>query len=336
MNKNYSLIFKKPRLAVLEESPFLEPGENEVLIETKSSMISIGTEMTIFNGESSGGEVWTRISQYPFVTGYSNVGKVLKAGAEADKSLIGRRVVSAGTHSKYVAAAADKVVVVPENVYDEEAVFFAISRIVMNSVRRSLAGWGDTTAVYGLGLLGQFVVRYCRLCGARPVFCIDTSDFRLGLLPDDPAIVKINPLHDDTCEIIRQRTNGRMADIVFEVTGNHELIPDEIKVLRKQGKFIVLGSPKGKTLFDFHDLCNYPSITIIGTHAASHPPFESLDNTWTIKHNTEFFFDLLADKELDISNLVSRRVNFREAPAIYEQLNFDRSHSMGIVIDWTE
>jgi len=126
-----------------------------------------------------------------------------------------------------------------------------------------------------------------------------------------------------------------MADLAFEVTGNASLIPSEFSALRKQGRFVILSSPRGKTEFDFHDLCNGPSFSIIGAHNFSHPPVATLDNPWTMERDAEFYFDLLSDGEIDVEKLISHRVNYAEAGDIYSQLLEDRSSAMGVIIDWS-
>lgn len=72
---------------------------------------------------------------------------------------------------------------IPAAVSDDEASIFTIGIIVMNGVRRSRIEWGESVAVFGLGLLGQLTARFAAICGARPVICIDTADPRLKLLP---------------------------------------------------------------------------------------------------------------------------------------------------------
>ncbi len=223
-----------------------------------------------------------------------------------------------------------------DEVSDEEAVFYILAQIVMRGIRLSKVGWGDSVVVFGMGMLGHFAACFCRLSGAKPVIAVDTAEFRLGLLPADKALIKVNPLKSKLLKQVKTLTRGRMADIVFEVTGNGKLIPDEFKVLHKQGRFVVMSSPKEKTLFDFHDLCNSPSHTIIGAHNFSHPEFATPENPWTAERHCEQFFDLVADGELDVRQMITHRINFKSAPEIYNKLLEDRSSYMGIIIDWED
>jgi len=117
--------------------------------------------------------------------------------------------------------------------------------------------------------------------------------------------------------------------------GDPGLIPGEFKCLRRQGRFVVISSPRGPTPFDFHDLCNRPSYTIIGAHLASQPRCETPDNPWTSERESELFFRMIETGELDPGQLVTHRVSYRQAPETYEALLRDRSKAMGVLTSWT-
>jgi threonine dehydrogenase-like Zn-dependent dehydrogenase len=164
---------------------------------------------------------------------------------------------------------------------------------------------------------------------------VDVADGRLERLPQDKAIVPVNPTRDDVQSLVADATRGRKADVVFEVTGSREAIPGEVRMLRDLGRLVMLGCPRGTTQFDFHDLCNWPSISIIGAHNMSHPRHATPQNPWTNHRHAEMFFDLVADGEVQIEPLISHRVHWSEAPKIYDILVSDRSQAMGVVFDWT-
>jgi threonine dehydrogenase-like Zn-dependent dehydrogenase len=336
---NPSVVFTNPRqVAVLPDFwQKASPKQGELLIRTRRSLISTGTELTHLAADFPAGSSWDAETSFPMVPGYSNVGDVVAVGPDTDESWIGKRVASKCAHAMYVVAQVDQVHAIPqEEVSDEVASFFTISEIVMNGVRRGKAGWGEAIVVFGLGLLGQLTVRYCRMCGARPVFAVDVADSRLGLLPKDAGIVPVNATRDDVAEVVKKATRERMADVVFEVTGNQNLIPGELRPLRRQGRFVVLSSPRGVTPFDFCDLCSEPSFTIIGSQNNSHPRYGELDWPWTCKRHAELFFDLVSDGELLIEPLISHRGPYTDAPQLYQMLLEDRSQAMGVVLEWPE
>ena len=336
MDKNPTVVFIKPKEVVIEDREVPVPKAGELLIKTHRTLISTGTELTILSGEFPPDSEWARYGRFPFAPGYDNIGEVVGVGPDVGSDWIGRRVATYGPHALYVVASAKSARLVHrDGVSDEQAVFFTIAEIVMNGVRRGNVRWGEAAAVYGLGLLGQLAVRFCRLCGARPVVAIDVADSRLKLLPKDAAIIAVNAKQEDVVSMVEKATRGRMADVVFELTGDPALIPGEFKVLKRQGRFVVLSSPRGRTLFDFHDLCNSPSFTIIGAHNRSHPQYETPENPWTNHRHAELFFDIVADGELAIGPLISHRERYTEAPLLYRMLLSDRSMAMGVILEWS-
>lgn len=337
MSANQTVVFTEPRRAVIEERSIPEPGPGEVLVKTRRSLISTGTELTIYSGEYPERSSWADYAKYPFIPGYSNVGQIVRVGDGVEGSLVGTRVASHAPHVHYATMRASHTFPLRrEGVSDEEASFFTLAQIVMNGVRRSRLEWGEAVVVYGCGLLGQLAVRFARLLGARPVFAVDVAESRLGLLPKDSAILPLNPTRQDPVQVVLDHTQGRKADLVIELTGNQDLLPKEFACLRVQGRFLVLSSPRGPSQFDFHDLCNAPSYTIIGAHTSSAPKMGELDLPWTHARNTELFLNLIGDKEIDLRPLITHRASYADAPTFYNQLLEDRSQLMGVVFEWPD
>ena len=333
--QNPQIIFPEARKVVLQDSPMPVPAEGEVLVKSRCTLISTGTELTMLSGDYPPGSLWdTRWGKFPVQPGYSNIGEVVGLGPGVEEAWLGARVASPGKHARYNVLPATALSRVPEGLAEEEAAFFTISGICMNGVRRAKVGWGDSVVVYGLGLLGQFALRYSRLSGAWPVIGVDVAPKRLALLPQDPGVHGVNPRETDALEAIRDLTRGRLADCAFELTGIAALIPEEIKAIRRQGRFAILSSPRGNTDFNFCDLCHYPSISIIGIHTLSHPAVETGDYQWTFGRHTELFFDLLAAGQVETGSLITHRGTWEQGPALFEMLLEDRSEAMGVVMDW--
>ncbi|BBH19156.1 hypothetical protein Back11_05010 [Paenibacillus baekrokdamisoli] len=332
---NPTIFFPQTKQVEIENRPMPSPANDELLIETLYTLISTGTELTILNGGFKEGSGWDLYGKFPFSPGYNNIGKVIDVGEDVPRDWIGKKVASYGSHAKYVVSSIQHTRLIHRDIPDEHAAFFTLAEIAMNGIRRSHITWGESAVVYGLGLIGQLAVRFAKNCGAQPVFAVDISDERLRKLPRDPAIIPINSIKENVVEIVKQATRGRMADVVFEVTGSGPLIPEEFKTLKKQGRFVLLSSPHSATPnFDFHDLCNGPSITIIGAHNSSHPQHETDDNPWTKSRHAELFFDLVGDKMLDVEPLISHRDIYTNAASLYQMLLTDRSAAMGVVLKW--
>jgi 2-desacetyl-2-hydroxyethyl bacteriochlorophyllide A dehydrogenase len=335
---NPAVVFPKPNEVVFEDRPVPSPGPGQVLLRTRRTLISTGTELTILSGDFPPDSRWSSYAQFPFTAGYSAAGEVVEVGPGVTTLAPGDRVAASTPQARFAVADHTSLVRVPDRRVELELLPFAtLAQTVMNGVRRSGAGWGSSVVVYGAGLLGQLATRFCRLAGARPVIAVDVAQRRLALLPKDSGVLGIDPTESDVRDAVANATRGRMADVVFEVTGNAALIPQEFEVLRTQeGRFVLLSSPRSSTTFDFHDLCNRPSHTIIGAHITSHPVTESFDAPWTKGRNAELFFDLVADGELELEGLITSRRPWQEACQAYRDLLSDRSSSLAVVLDWDD
>ena len=329
--KNSVIVFPKAGEAVLEETEIPGLGEDQILIRTRVSMISTGTELTAFCGEFPADSTWAKFFHCPYYPGYNNIGDVVAVGSERNRHMLGQRVATNGNHAAYViqtlqpdandgytqARGRTEYFPVPETLTDEEAVFFVIPQIVMNGIRASKINWGECAVIFGAGLLGQFAARFCRQCGAFPVIVADVAENRLKFLPeDDPWIIPVNPAREKLAEVVTNHNHGRMADAVFEITGSAALLEQELSMLRPKGRLVILSSTKDRVSFDFHDFCVWKSFSIIGCHNFSHPEFPQPDNPWTVERHVEMYFDLVASRRLAVEPLISRVVDFRRAPEV--------------------
>ncbi len=332
---NPAIVFTAPGRVEVQDRQVPEPAAGEVLIRTRRSLISTGTELALLSGQARENSVWAGLSRYPQQAGYSNVGEVVAAAEGVDLAWVGRRVETHSRHALWVTCPIAELRAVPGEVTDEEATFSSLAEVAMNGLRRVGLTWGESVAVFGLGILGQLAVRLCALAGAGPVFGIEPSEFRRGLMPRGPVFHSLDGRSGDLEIAVRGFNAGRALDVVIELTGKPEVIPLEPLLLRDQGRLLVLSSPRDATLFDFHDLCNRRSLTIVGAHGASHPPTETPNAPWTGQRHGELFLERVGAGLLSVRELVSHRFPFERAADAYRVLVENRSEAMGVVFEWS-
>jgi 2-desacetyl-2-hydroxyethyl bacteriochlorophyllide A dehydrogenase len=328
------VVFPEPLKAVVAEEPLRAPGPGEVLVESICSLVSAGTELTAYTGSFPPGSAWARYVRYPFKPGYSSVGRVVEAGSGVESLRVGSVVAAPAPHADRYVWRAEELVEVPSGVSPEEAAFHTLAAGVMHAVRLAGVKLGESVVVVGLGLLGQLAVQFSRLSGAFPVVAVDLSDYRLELAAKSGADVVVNASREDSAKAVSEATGGRMADVVFEVTGDPSVLPQAIKLARRMGRFVVLSSPRGPSTLDFHDEVNSPSRVIIGTHFYSQPEVETPYYPWTWRRSRELFFRMLISGRLSVKHLVSHVFPFAEAPKAYELLHRSRLQCMGVLFDY--
>jgi 2-desacetyl-2-hydroxyethyl bacteriochlorophyllide A dehydrogenase len=332
---NPTVVFVGPGQVEVASRPSPTPDRGEVLIRTRRSLISTGTEMTLLEGDVPAGSVWDRLRTSPRVPGYSNVGEVVATGPGGDPSWVGRVVHNHGPHQRLTVAPEKKLAAVPEGVSEEEATFATLAKVAMNGVRRGGVTWGESVVVFGLGIIGQIAARLCLLAGARPVFVVEPHDERRALLPDHPGFIALRAASAAARrDELYEHNRGRLADVVLDITGNPEVIPDAARLLRTGGRLVIVGSPRGPSWFDFHDLCNRESITILGAHSSHHPLDETPFQPFTSSRHGAIFLDLLSRRELSVAPLITHRFPVDRAADAYALLGRARQSAIGVILEW--
>ncbi len=336
MTKSRNVIFVEAQRAILQEQEVAAPGPGQVLVRSRVTLISTGTELAIFRGGYAPGSVWDRMGQYPCPTGYSNVGEVIAVGAGQDAARFkpGDVVFSWGNHGQYVLASTKKMAHIPEGISEEEAVFGTIAQITLGGIYLSEIALGEAVVLIGAGILGQMTLQFARCSGAIPAIVVDLSPERLAYAAKRGADFTICPEQDDLGERVRQITKGRMADVVFEITGNAQVIPEALKLLKERGRLILLGSPGTTVELDFCDLVHSPGVRIIGAHNRVRPADGCIFNQWTQQRHLELFFDLLKSGRVQVKDLITQTFPWTDAPRAYDMLLNDRSQTLGVLLDW--
>ncbi|MSO91997.1 MAG: theronine dehydrogenase [Rhodospirillales bacterium] len=261
------------RLALRDvPEPKVRPGH--VLVRTRSSLISAGTERMVvaFARKSLVGKaqarpdlvrkvlekvkrdgpvaaaraVWARLDE-PLPLGYSAAGEVVAVGAGLEGGFrVGERVAVAGAglanHAEVNVVPGNLAASVPSDVTDEEACFGTLIAIAMHAVRNTGAGLGDVVGVVGVGLVGQLASQLLALGGAR-VIAIDRSADRLALARRLGAEIALDPADLGLDAAVKSVTGGRGCDAVLiaAATDSSEPFATAARIARDRARVAVVG-----------------------------------------------------------------------------------------------
>lgn len=228
----------------LKEVPVPACGRSEVLVATRSSLISAGTERMVmdFAGKSLAGKakerpdlvqkvmakmqrdgvvdtlssVFARLEE-PMPLGYSAAGEVVAVGAGLGSEFtVGDRVAIAGAgqanHAEINAVPRNLTVKLPDNVSYEHGCYATLASIALHGVRNAGIVLGDRVLVVGLGLVGQLAVQLASAAGAR-VAGVDPNPDRCMLAKHGGAIWAAGPAA--MAEGWKQFTSGRGFDSIL-------------------------------------------------------------------------------------------------------------------------
>jgi len=135
---------------------------------------------------------------------------------------------------------------VPDELSDESVVSLNCAMgTVLQGLDSVQVRQGQTVVIQGVGGLGQYAVAFAKDLGASQIIAIDGQAPRLELSKEFGATATINVSELDTPEARIQRVaelgNGG-ADLVVELVGLGELMPEGISMLKPGGAFLEIGN----------------------------------------------------------------------------------------------
>jgi L-iditol 2-dehydrogenase len=327
---NHHIVFTAVGVARLEEGPPPTPGPGQLLIRTQATLISPGTERAFFLGLPNTPQ------QYPHYPGYSNIGEVMEVGEGVAGWRPGMRVASPVGHAMYVIANAMRCVPVPDGLADEDAVFFNLSSIAMQGVRKARIELGEPVVVLGAGLIGLLAMQLAKLSGALPVMIADTDDRRLAFARTVQADVTL-AVDDRLAASVADLSGGDGAAVVIEATGHPEAILTAFALARPGGRVILLGSTRGETeQVNFYRDVHKKGLTVIGAHNSARPQQESHPGWWIAQEDQSVALRLLGLGRLVVRPLITHRFGWQDAPQAYERLKAWDVNTLGMVLDWRD
>ena len=255
----------------LAEVPVPACGRGGVLIRTRSSVVSSGTERTslmlakksllgkalarsdlvrqVLKKVKTEGikptmeKVFSRLNE-PISLGYSAAGDVVEAGREATELKPGDRVAVAGagyaTHAEFNFVPRNLCEKIPEGVSYPDAAFATIGAVALQGVRQAQPLIGERVAIIGLGLLGLLTVQILKANGCA-VLGFDLDEERAALAGKLGADVAVNTDPEKACEAF---TEGRGADtvIITAATPSSEPAIRAAEMSRHKGRVVAVGT----------------------------------------------------------------------------------------------
>jgi len=351
----------------LLDVPCPAAGRGQLLIQTRASLISAGTERALVEFGRAGllakarqspervKQVWDKIRSEgllptmeavfakldePMPLGYSNAGVVVEVGPGVTQFAAGERVVSNGGHAEMVSRPINLCARIPENVSDEAASFAVLGSIGLQGIRLVRPEIGETIAVFGLGLIGLLAVQMLSGSGAH-VLGIDPDPSRrelarvFGAMPVDTA--------GDPVAAALSQTNGHGVDgvLVTASARDDEILSQAARMSRKRGRIVLVGvvnmelnrAEFYEKELSFQVSCSYGPgryDTQYEDHGVDYP---YAFVRWTEQRNIEAVLALMATGRLDVTRLITERIPHAEAARAYDLLSSDRSQ-LGIVLEY--
>ncbi|GMV83975.1 MAG: hypothetical protein AMXMBFR7_51590 [Planctomycetota bacterium] len=328
--KAMRVVFAKQNEVALEHTEVGSPDDRQILVRTLCSAISPGTELAYLRQEPN------TPGTFPMPTGYSACAEIESMGQAITDLEPGQRVICSAHHAAREVLERRRCRPIGETLNPAHAAPYRLASIALQGVRKARIQLGQRVAVVGLGPIGHLAGQFAKLAGATSVVGIDPVRWRCDLAVEFGFTAAFVNLDDWRKSATPRGRIPQAFDTVIEATGIAEPIKTALKLGKKLGRVILLGSTRGLAdQVDFYNDVHQKGLKIIGAHASLRGPEDDLDNLWSNSSDERTVVELMEDGRLDMRPIVSAVMPAREAVAAYRRLCDRNEKLMTVVLDWT-
>jgi threonine dehydrogenase-like Zn-dependent dehydrogenase len=330
------------------------PGPHDILVRTRLTQVSAGTEVNAIRARRSGAPLGAALD---VPLGYTSVGVVEAVGLEVTAFAPGDRVLGEGPHASHwlaTPASEQGLLRVPDEVDDASAAFAILGDVALHAIRRARITIGEAVAVHGQGVVGLIALRLARLSGAHPLIGVDVVDERLRISKLYGASHVVNAASQDVAAAIHAATPvprrfagaaaaglepSSGADVQIHATSRIDVLSQMLQAAADRGRLVIAGATAawpdpGPTVPLSLDLLLRREISVVGSYetgfGTSHPYWP-----WTRSRNHATVIDLIRRGELDVRPLISHVVPYSDAPAIYDMLAAGAKGWFSVAFTWS-
>ena len=258
----------------INETQALPPGPEEVRIKVAYCGVC-GTDMHIFHG------MMDHRVQMPITIGHEMSGTIDALGEKVEGFEIGQKVVvrpldnrkekasdkglshiceelkfigidSPGAMQQLWNVPAFTLHKLPAETDLKLAALVEPLAVACHDLRLSGLQKGETAVVLGGGPIGMLVAMVAQQHGGN-VIISEINPTRITLA-QSMGFPVVNPTLDDVVEFVKAKTDGRLADVVFEVSGVQPAVDLMTEIAGLRAKIVMVaihGQPKSVNLFKF-------------------------------------------------------------------------------------
>lgn len=227
---------------VVREVPDPVAGDEEVVVRVRTAGVNFPDTLIIENRYQFKPDL-------PFVPGGECAGVVESVGAKVTHARPGMRVMAFttwGAFAEKVKVPARNLIPVPDGMDDAVAAAFTIAYATSYHalVDRAAMKAGETLLVLGAsGGVGLAAIEIGKALGAR-VIAAASSPGKLAICGEHGADDSIDYEREDLRERVKQLTDGRGVDVVYDAVGGRFTEPG-LRALAWRGRLLVVGFAAG-------------------------------------------------------------------------------------------
>ncbi|QGJ69702.1 Zinc-type alcohol dehydrogenase [Planctomycetales bacterium 10988] len=177
-----------------------------------------------------------------------------------------------------------------------------------HAVDRGAATEKDTCLILGAGPIGLSALEFARLAGSR-VIVADLNPQRLQFVRDKMNVEHTLQIQGDEKDIqqLEQMTDGQLADLVIDATGNHHSMVRALEFASFHGRVVYVGITQQSLTFPHAPYFHRRELTLLASRNALSRDFTRI-------------IDLISDKKIDTQPWITHRLEFEEVPSRFPEL----------------
>ncbi|MCS7010731.1 MAG: zinc-binding dehydrogenase [Anaerolineales bacterium] len=335
--KRNALYFVAPRQVDIRQEAMPKLAADQVLVRTRLSAISAGTEMLIYRNEFPDEMMLdaclpTLLGKfgYPLAYGYACVGEVLEVGAGVDPSWRERWVFAFQPHVSHFIASPDSLLPVPEGIPLERACFLPNLETAINLVQDAAPLLGERVLVLGQGVVGLLTTA---LLACFPLAGLVTAD-RYARRRVASQALGVSAALDPSAPDFRSQARAWLAsgaDLTLELSGAPEALNDALMLTGFSGR-VIIGSWYGKKPMalalggEFHR----SRIRLMASQVSSIAP--ELSGRWDKRRRFALAWDLLA--RLRPEQWITHRFPIGQAADAYRLLDEAPGEAIQVLLEY--
>ncbi len=340
-----ALVKKYPEKGLwFEDVPEPSVGSNDVKIKIRKTAIC-GTDLHIYNWDE-----WSQKTiQTPRVIGHEYVGEIVEVGDAVKnwkigdivsgeghivcgkcrnclagnghlcKDTVGVGVNRDGAFAQYLVIPQENVrrceKDIPEEMY---SIFDPFGNAVHTALSFDLTG--EDVLVTGAGPIGIMAAAVCKFVGARHVVLTDINDERLELAKKLGIKYTVNTAKTDLKTFMDEIGIKEGFDVGLEMSGSEIAFNSMIDCMIHGGRIALLGLLKSDTKIDWSKVI-FNGLIIKGIYGRQ-------------MHETWYKMSAMLQGGLDISNIITHRLDVTEYEKGFEAMNSGKCGK--VILDWTK
>ena len=340
--KRQSILFTAPYELDIVEDKFPEPATGEVLVKTRFSAVSHGTEMLIYRGQfpadTTADEIIPELQRplhYPLKYGYAAVGEVVDTGSGVEGDLIGQTVFCLHPHESCFTVDAAGIIPLPPDIDPDDALFLANMETAVNFLMDGKPVIGEKVAVFGQGVVGLLTTSLLAQFPLADLLTVDPVKLRRDASREAGAHRSLDPaLEDIAYQISRAfKSDGPkgLADLTYELSGDPEALNLAIAVTGFDGR-IVVGSWYGSkpAAVDLGSRFHRRRLRLISSQVSTLTP--DLAARWSHQRRFETAWEMI--RRTRPGRFITQRFPFSRAAEAYELIDKNPADTIQLVLEY--